>query len=82
MSDNLEKELVEYVARVLVDDPEKVEVTRVEGEQSTILELRVAEGDMGKIIGKQGRIANAIRILLNAAAVRQGKHRIVLEIID
>ena len=78
----MEKELIEYIARILVDEPDKVEVTRVEGEQSTILELHVADNDMGKIIGKSGRIANAMRILLNAAAARQGKRRVVLEIID
>ena len=67
------KELVEYIARSLVDNPEQVDVTQVEGERSLILELRVAPEDMGKIIGKQGRIAKAIRTVVNAAAVKDNK---------
>lgn len=74
------KELIEYIARSLVDHPEHVKVTQVEGEQSIIFELQVAQDDMGKIIGKEGRIANAIRTLLKVAAAREGK-RAVLEII-
>lgn len=74
------KELIEYIARSLVDHPEQVKVTQVEGEQSIIFELQVAQDDMGKIIGKEGRIANAIRTLLKVAAAREGK-RAVLEII-
>lgn len=74
------KELIEYIARSLVDRPESVKVTQVEGEQSIIFELQVAQEDMGKIIGKEGRIANAIRTLLKVAAAREGK-RAVLEII-
>ena len=74
------KELIEYIARSLVDHPENVKVTQVEGEQSIIFELQVAQDDMGKIIGKEGRIANAIRTLLKVAAAREGK-RAVLEII-
>ena len=74
------KELIEYIARSLVDHPESVKVTQVEGEQSVIFELQVAKEDMGKIIGKEGRIANAIRTLLKVAAAREGK-RAVLEII-
>lgn len=74
------KELIEYIARSLVDHPENVRVTQVEGEQSIIFELQVAQEDMGKIIGKEGRIANAIRTLLKVAAAREGK-RAVLEII-
>ena len=77
----MEKDLVEFVACALVDEPESVEVTVVEGEQSTIVELRVAEGDVGKVIGKQGRIAKALRAILSAAGTKSGK-RIVLEIID
>ena len=77
----MEKDLVEFVACALVDEPESVEVTVVEGEQSTIVELRVAEGDVGKVIGKQGRIAKALRTILSAAGTKSGK-RIVLEIID
>ncbi len=74
------KELVEYIAKSLVDHPDQVRVTQVEGEQTIILELQVAHEDMGKIIGKEGRIANAIRTLVKVAAARQGK-RAQLEII-
>jgi predicted RNA-binding protein YlqC (UPF0109 family) len=77
----MEKELVEFVARALVDEPDSVEVTVVEGEKSTIVELKVADGDLGKVIGKQGRIAKAIRTILSAAGTKTGK-RVVLEIID
>ncbi len=74
------KDLIEYIAKALVDHPEAVKVTQVEGEQSIILELQVAPDDMGKIIGKEGRIANAMRTLLKVAAAREGK-RAVLEIL-
>ncbi|MCL1818388.1 MAG: KH domain-containing protein [Spirochaetaceae bacterium] len=77
----MEKELVSYIARALVDEPDGVEVNLIEGEKSTILELRVAEGDVGKVIGKHGRIAKAVRTILSAAATKTGK-RIVLEILD
>ncbi len=77
----MEKELVSYVARSLVDEPDGVEVNMIEGEKSTILELRVAPADIGKVIGKHGRIAKAIRTILSAASTRTGK-RIVLEILD
>ena len=77
----MEKELVEFVARALVDEPDGVEVTVVEGEKSTIVELKVADGDLGKVIGKQGRIAKAIRTILSAAGTKSGK-RVMLEIID
>ena len=72
--------LIEYIARSLVEDPDRVHINQVEGEQSVIFELQVAPEDMGKIIGKQGRIANAMRVLLKAAAAKEGK-RAVLEII-
>ncbi len=75
------KELVEYIAKSLVDDPEQVEVRQVEGERSVILEVRVAPGDVGKIIGKQGRIAKALRTIVKAAAVKNGK-RVLVEIIQ
>lgn len=75
------KELVEVIARSLVDFPEQVHVNEVEGEQSIILELKVAPEDMGKIIGKQGRIAKAIRTVVKAAAIKVDK-RVVVEIID
>jgi predicted RNA-binding protein YlqC (UPF0109 family) len=74
------KELVEFMAKSLVDNPDAVTVNEVNGEQSIILELRVAPEDMGKIIGKQGRIAKAIRTVIKAAAVKQNK-RVIVEII-
>lgn len=74
------KELVEYMAKSLVDNPECVSVNEVDGEQSLILELKVAPEDMGKIIGKQGRIAKAIRTVVKAAAVKEHK-RVIVEII-
>jgi len=77
----MEKDLVEYIVKCLVDDPSSVNVAVVEGEKSTILELRVAASDIGKVIGKHGRIAKAIRTVLQAATARGGKHT-VLEILD
>ena len=77
-----EKELVEYIARALVDEPDEVSVTQLDGEQATVLELRVAKRDMGRVIGKQGKIANAIRLLVNASTILQNKRRVVLEIIE
>ncbi|MDI3534732.1 MAG: uncharacterized protein PWQ82_1097 [Thermosediminibacterales bacterium] len=74
-------ELVEIIAKALVDNPEEVVVNQVEGEQSVILELRVSPDDMGKVIGKQGRIAKAIRTVVKAAAAKEGK-RVVVEIIQ
>ena len=78
---NLEKDLVEYIAKSLVDDPENVSVSIIEGEKSTILELSVSQDDIGKVIGKHGRIAKAVRTVLSAAASKSGK-RVVLEILD
>ena len=77
----MEKDLVEYIVKSLVDDPSQVSLNVVEGEKSTILELRVADGDIGKVIGKHGRIAKAIRTILQAATAKGGKHTI-LEILD
>jgi predicted RNA-binding protein YlqC (UPF0109 family) len=77
----VEKELVEYMAKSLVDDPGGVTVNIIEGEKSTILELKVADNDIGKVIGKHGRIAKAMRTILSAAATKQEK-RVVLEILD
>ncbi len=74
------KELLEVLAKALVDQPEAVEVSEVEGEKSLILELKVAPEDMGKVIGKQGRIAKAVRTVVKAAAVREGK-KVIVEII-
>jgi uncharacterized protein len=75
------KEVLEYIARALVDDPDAVEVTAVEGERSLILQLRVAPDDMGKVIGKKGRIARAIRSVVRAAGTRQGVSTLV-EIVE
>ncbi len=77
----MEKELVEYIVKSLVDQPDAVEVNVVEGEKSTILELRVSPDDIGKVIGKQGRIAKALRTILSATATKSGKHA-SLEILD
>lgn len=77
----MEKDLIEYIAKSLVDDPSSVTVNVIEGEKSTILELRVAAEDIGKVIGKHGRIAKAIRTVLAASSVKSGK-RAVLEILD
>ena len=75
------KELVEFIAKALVDEPDQVRVNEVQGEKITVIELRVAPGDLDKVIGKQGRTANSIRTLLNAAATKLGK-RAVLEILE
>ena len=77
----MEKDLVEYIAKSLVNNPSEVSVNIIEGEKSTILELRVASGDIGKVIGKHGRIAKAIRTILQASTAKIGKHT-VLEILD
>ncbi|MGD1820792.1 MAG: KH domain-containing protein [Pleomorphochaeta sp.] len=77
----MEKDLVEYIVKSLVDFPDDVTVNVIEGEKSTILELKVATEDIGKVIGKQGRIAKAIRTILSATATKGGK-RAVLEILD
>ncbi|MBI6875023.1 MULTISPECIES: KH domain-containing protein [Clostridium] len=74
------RELVEIIAKSLVDNPEMVQVNEIAGEQSIILELKVAPDDMGKVIGKQGRIAKAIRTVVKAAAIKENK-RVVVEII-
>lgn len=75
------KELIKYIAQALVDSPDKVEVTEVVGEQTSVIELRVAKEDLGKVIGKQGRTAKAIRTILSAASAKLNK-RSVLEIIE
>ncbi|SKC87091.1 KH domain-containing protein [Maledivibacter halophilus] len=74
-------ELVKVIAKALVDHPEEVQVNEIEGTQSVIIELKVASEDMGKVIGKQGRIAKAIRTVVKAAATRENK-RVVVEIIQ
>ena len=75
------KELIEFMARALVDNPEKVKVSEIEGEQTSVIELRVAKEDLGKVIGKQGRTARAMRTILSAASTKIRK-RAVLEIIE
>ncbi|MCU0579650.1 MAG: KH domain-containing protein [Desulfobacterota bacterium] len=75
------KELVLYMAKALVDHPEQVEVNEIEGEQTSVIELKVAKDDLGKIIGKQGRTARAMRTILSAASTKI-KKRSVLEIIE
>jgi hypothetical protein len=74
------KELVEILAKALVDQPEKVVVNMIEKDKSTLIELQVAPEDMGKVIGKQGRIAKAIRAVVKVAAARQ-KKKVIVEII-
>ena len=74
-------ELVEFIAKSLVDNPDRVIVNEIEGTQSIIIELKVAPEDMGKVIGKQGRIAKAIRTVVKAAAIKDNK-RVVVEIIQ
>jgi predicted RNA-binding protein YlqC (UPF0109 family) len=75
------KELVELIVKSLVDNPDKVKVTQLDGEQSSIIELTVAPEDMGKVIGKQGRNAQAIRVILGAAGMKL-KKRVNLEILE
>ena len=75
------KELIEYIAKSLVDNPEEAGVTELEGEQTSVIELRVAKEDMGKIIGKQGRTARALRTILGAASAKM-KKRSFLEILE
>ncbi|WP_430882815.1 KH domain-containing protein [Fusibacter sp. JL216-2] len=74
-------ELVKVIAKALVDNPESVEVSEIEGSQSVIIELKVSPDDMGKVIGKQGRIAKALRTVVKAAATKENK-RVVVEIIQ
>ena len=75
------KELVKYIATALVDNPDEVSVHEVEGEQTSVIELRVAKGDLGKIIGKHGKTAQSIRTILSAASAKIGKWA-VLEIVE
>jgi predicted RNA-binding protein YlqC (UPF0109 family) len=75
------KELIKFIAQSLVDNPEQVEVSEVLGEQTSVIELRVAKEDLGKVIGKQGRTAKAMRTILSAASTKMRK-RTVLEIIE
>ena len=75
------KELIEYIARALVDNPDQVKVTEIEGEKTSVIELSVSKDDLGKVIGKQGRTARAMRTILSAASTKV-KKRAVLEIIE
>jgi len=75
------KELIEYIAKMIVDNPDEVKVTAVQGEVTSVIELRVAKSDLGKVIGKEGRTARAMRTLLTAASTKI-KKRAVLEIIE
>ena len=75
------KDLIEYIAKVLVDKPDEVRVTELEGKQTSVIELRVAKEDLGKVIGKQGRTARAMRTILGAASTKMRK-RTVLEILE
>jgi len=75
------KDFIEYIVKHLVDNPDSVDVHEVEGSRTTVYELHVAQGDLGKVIGKSGQTAKSIRTLLSAASARQGK-RAVLEILE
>ena len=75
------KEFVEYIVKKLVDRPEEVSINEIEGEKTVVLELRVGDGELGKVIGKHGRIAQSIRTLLTATSARSYK-RVVLEILE
>ena len=75
------KDLIERIARALVDKPEDVMVTAIEGNQATVLELKVAKEDLGKIIGKQGRTARSLRTIIGAASAKE-RRRVVLEIVE
>jgi len=77
----MEKDLIEYIAKSLVDDPSAVVVQEVEGERGPVIELKVAQSDIGKVIGKYGRIAKAMRIVLSASAGQSGQHY-SLDILD
>jgi uncharacterized protein len=75
------KDLIKYIAKALVDNPDAVDVSEVEGNQTSVLELKVAKEDLGKVIGKQGRTARAMRTILSAASAKV-KKRTVLEIVE
>jgi len=79
--DKIMKDFIEFIVKALVDNPNEVDVKEVEGSRTTVYELRVGQGDLGKVIGKQGQTAKSIRTLLAAVSARQGK-RAVLEILE
>jgi predicted RNA-binding protein YlqC (UPF0109 family) len=76
------KDLIKHIVLALVDHPEQVAISEVEGKQSTVFEIKVAKEDIGKIIGKKGRTAQAIRTILNAASGKEAKKRTIVEIIE
>ncbi|HUN54767.1 MAG TPA: KH domain-containing protein [Smithella sp.] len=76
------KELIKHIVQSLVDNPDKVEITEVIGEQTSVIELRVAKEDLGKVIGKRGRTAQAIRTILFAASIKKVHKRAVMEILE
>lgn len=76
------KDFIEYIVKKLVDHPDEVKVTQIDSEKTIIMELQVKEGDLGKVIGKKGRTAKALRTILTAAAAKQGQKRAILEIIE
>ncbi|HPQ41564.1 MAG TPA: KH domain-containing protein [bacterium] len=75
------RDLIVYIAQGLLDRPDRVEVTEIAGDQTTVVELKVAPEDLGKVIGRQGRTAKALRTVVNAAALKAGK-RVILEIVE
>ncbi len=75
------KELIEYIAKALVDHPDSVDVKEIEGDKTTVYELRVGAGDLGKIIGREGKTVNAVRTIVTAASMKKGK-RAILEILE
>lgn len=75
------REFIEFIVKALVDNPDQVDIREIEGSRTTVYELRVGEGDLGKVIGKNGQTAKSIRTLLSAVSARQGK-RAVLEILE
>jgi uncharacterized protein len=81
MNDGSLREVIETIAKALVDSPDEVAVREIDGEATTVIELKVAPGDLGKVIGKQGRTARAMRTLLRAAGMKL-KKRFVLEIVE
>ena len=81
MSDPAMKDLVEFIAKALVNEPAAVEVSETHGEKGSVLELRVAPGDLGKVIGRQGRTARSLRTIV-AAAGQKSRKRVALEIVD
>lgn len=76
------RDLVEFLVRALVEDPDAVRVEELEEDDATVLEVRVADGDLGRVIGRDGRVANAIRTIAKAAATAEGAGRVMVEIVE